>query len=227
MKNLFIYSFPLILLSCGDSSDISESNTSNLDTLNNSGELVENPESVIVNFDLFDLHLKDYKFYGEMEYNDDTVSIYEAAGEGSFDSLEMSLIFEDNSNSYDSISIVETFHDCIVISGEGPWVTLEEWKSSSSQIFEMKKLEDSKYLTKDSRDYQSNWNPEFTKEDLLTAIYEYSDSSWARIVLEPYCEDWPDCYYGTGTYKRTIVIKLFSEEEITTRILQVFIPLGC
>lgn len=229
MKYLSIFILSLHLISCQESVEESETTIPTSDTTEVADDFGDNDFTVSFEFDLFDLKLKEYyDFYPEeLKSRGDTISYNQVLGGDDFDSLEIEIHFKENGELYDSVTVEETYHDCVLLSDEGPWTTMEKWKSHSSPVFQAKKLSKNRFLTNNSMNYESSWNPDFTKEELLAGIHEHLDTFWTKIVLEPYCEEWPNCYYSTATYKRCVAIKLYSEGSVTTRVLEVFLPLGC
>jgi hypothetical protein len=188
-------------------------------------EPIKSNDTVWVAFDVFSLGFPGLEFFVKPSGKEsDTVTI---ALDIVADLDDQIVVYRDSSNeSYDSIRLFESYRTILSISNEGPHLDLYEWKGHESGWIPLVSNGQETFKTKNLSKEESSQFPEFTREELTAAADRYSGGRWGDLVRNPIFGEWTESFW-IGVGLRRIKVELFKEGGKKTRILVVYIPMGC
>lgn len=185
----------------------------------------ETIDTLHVAFDLLKL-----SFPGLLAFDDatvqkqDTIQIWlDLAGEFNEQVVHLSEI---NPGEFDSIRMVESYRTTLSIMNEGPHLDLYEWIGHESEWLPLREMGAHLFLTKKIAEEESKQFPLFTREELIEAADTYSDGRWGELIRNPPFGEWTESFW-IGVGLRRLKVELFKSGKKETRVLEIYIPMGC
>ncbi len=131
-----------------------------------------------------------------------------------------------NNTSYDSLKLFESYRTTLSISNEGPHLDLYEWLGHESGWIAMPSTGPQTFVVKTLTEKEMKQFPPFTHEELIHAADAYSEGTYGELIRNPSNGSWKDAFW-IGIGLRRIKVELYKAGKVTTRILEVYIPMGC